>query len=305
LAVPDAHLQQEWKHHLRSAIHPAIFALAYKLADTVAASITLDPRFRSELLLAVPKIIQAVLSAACDFFTWKLACSLYGADSTEAFCTVILTILSPWQWFCSTRTFSNCLETTFTIVAFYYWPWHWTLVNETEAGRVSSNETSKGPSTDITSMRRALLCAALAVVLRPTNILVWIILASFALFSGRNGTYGRLLTLTSQVFLCGGAILLLSAVVDRIFHSAWVFPPLNFFRVNILQSIAGFYGNNDWHYYLSQGYPLLLTTALPFTLIGMWKLLRRGKPGTASLSNSAGTVLRQLAWVCWSRRRFR
>jgi hypothetical protein len=34
-----------------------------------------------------------------------------------------MTIASPWQWFCSTRTFSNCLETTLTIAALYFWPW--------------------------------------------------------------------------------------------------------------------------------------------------------------------------------------
>jgi GPI mannosyltransferase 3 len=34
-----------------------------------------------------------------------------------------MTVLSPWQWYCSTRTFSNSLETTLTIAALCYWPW--------------------------------------------------------------------------------------------------------------------------------------------------------------------------------------
>lgn len=34
-----------------------------------------------------------------------------------------------------------------------------------------------------------------------------------------------------------------------------------------------FYGRNDWHYYLSQGYPLLLTTFLPFGLVGVYQSL--------------------------------
>ena len=34
---------------------------------------------------------------------------------------------SPWQWFCSTRTLSNCVETTYTVVALESWPWRWTL----------------------------------------------------------------------------------------------------------------------------------------------------------------------------------
>lgn len=34
-----------------------------------------------------------------------------------------MTVFSPWQWYCSTRTFSNSLETTLTIAALSYWPW--------------------------------------------------------------------------------------------------------------------------------------------------------------------------------------
>ena len=34
-----------------------------------------------------------------------------------------MTVLNPWQWYCSTRTFSNSVETTLTVAALYYWPW--------------------------------------------------------------------------------------------------------------------------------------------------------------------------------------
>ncbi|MBE3043647.1 hypothetical protein IMZ48_13970 [Candidatus Bathyarchaeota archaeon] len=34
-----------------------------------------------------------------------------------------MTALSPWQWYCSVRTFSNSLETTLTVAALNYWPW--------------------------------------------------------------------------------------------------------------------------------------------------------------------------------------
>jgi len=42
---------------------------------------------------------------------------------------------------------------------------------------------------------------------------------------------------------------------------------------NIAQSLAVFYGRNDWHYYASQGYPLLLTTFLPFGIVGIYQSL--------------------------------
>ena len=66
-------------------------------------------------------------------------------------------------------------------------------------------------------------------------------------------------------------VLFISVVIDRLFYQAWAFPPLKFLLFNVVRSLAVFYGRNDWHYYISQGFPLLLTTALPFTLIGLAK----------------------------------
>jgi GPI mannosyltransferase 3 len=34
-----------------------------------------------------------------------------------------MTVLNPWQWYVSTRTFSNSLETTLTVAAMSYWSW--------------------------------------------------------------------------------------------------------------------------------------------------------------------------------------
>jgi phosphatidylinositol glycan class B len=48
---------------------------------------------------------------------------------------------------------------------------------------------------------------------------------------------------------------------------------LRFLYFNIVQSLAVFYGRNEWHYYLSQGYPLLLTTLCPFGIIGIYQSL--------------------------------
>ena len=49
-----------------------------------------------------------------------------------------MTVCSPWQWFCSTRTLSNCVETTYTIVALEYWPWQWSL--DSEDTEIAGNE---------------------------------------------------------------------------------------------------------------------------------------------------------------------
>jgi phosphatidylinositol glycan class B len=53
---------------------------------------------------------------------------------------------------------------------------------------------------------------------------------------------------------------------------------LKFLQFNLLQSLSHFYGTNDWHYYLSQGLPLLLTTFLPLTLYALYKFLLAPEP---------------------------
>lgn len=246
------------------------------------------------MLLAAPKTLQACFAALGDFYTWKLARFVYGRGSTSATAVLVLTIVSPWQWFTSTRTFSNSLETTLTIIGLYNWPWHW------------SSEVVPDPSTDktqtvdlrtrddglpaqervdeVTRLRKALLCAALATVLRPTNLLIWASLTYFAFvhqFVRLSPTWPERATFLREAVFCGGTVLLLSTLVDRIFYQAWVFPPINFLQVNVIQSLATFYGSNDWHYYISQGYTLLLTTALPFTLIGIYRSFKSSESRTS------------------------
>jgi hypothetical protein len=38
-----------------------------------------------------------------------------------------MTVTSPWQFFFSTRTFSNSIESSLTVIALYYWPWGLTV----------------------------------------------------------------------------------------------------------------------------------------------------------------------------------
>lgn len=96
-------------------------------------------------------------------------------------------------------------------------------------------------------------------------------------------------------FIYRSAVLGLSALIDRLFYGIWTFPVLKFLYVNVAQSIAIFYGHNDWHYYLSQGYPLLLTTALPFGIFGLYRSLR---PDDATPRRRRTSIKFQLATMC-------
>lgn len=62
----------------------------------------------------------------------------------------------------------------------------------------------------------------------------------------------------------------ISALSDRLYFGTWTFPPYQWLNFNITQSLAVFYGTNRWDYYLTEGFPLLLTTYLPFTLLALF-----------------------------------
>ncbi|KPI45516.1 GPI mannosyltransferase 3 [Cyphellophora attinorum] len=311
----------EWREQLRSALHPSLFAVCYVVADRLAGMLSLSGPYRSQLLLAAPKLLQAVIAALGDYYTWRLAESTYGIRSLAPAAALVLTVANPWQWFCSTRTFSNSLETTLTIVALYNWPWHWSTgpgsrdvegVDQQGLRVRKMVSASYGVVDETTRLRRALLAAAFAVVLRPTNVLVWatlvVLMGLRSLRQEGQGTNKKtdepqkplrcgptqreLLVSFREVLLCGSAVLCLSAVVDRLFYQTWTFPAWHFLQVNLFQSIAGFYGNNNWHYYLSQGYPLLLTTALPFALLGMYQSCFGDR--YRNLSSTARFTLRSL-----------
>lgn len=75
----------------------------------------------------------------------------------------------------------------------------------------------------------------------------------------------------------------LSFVLDTAFYATPTFTPLRFLRTNVFQSISLFYGANAWHFYLSQGVPILLATQLPFFLDARQRSARaRTGGGTAN-----------------------
>ncbi len=182
-----------------------------------------------------------------------------------------MVILNPWQWYCSTRTFSNSLETTLTIMALYYWPWPILGGSKEKAAGIL-----RGGSSTRSKLRVSLLLAAVAVVLRPTNLFIWLAILTLTLtrmtLDGPSPLDREaLVVLFGDIALCGSSVLAVSATSDRLYFGFWTFPAYKWLHFNLSHGLAVFYGRNDWHYYLSQGVPLLTTTVLPFALIGLYK----------------------------------
>ena len=84
----NADTQQEWEYQLRSSLHPALFGAAYHAAYRLMSLLDVVPFIKSSVLVALPKIIQSVFAAGSDFYTWKLAEKVFGANSNPAWATV-------------------------------------------------------------------------------------------------------------------------------------------------------------------------------------------------------------------------
>ncbi len=65
-----------------------MFAAVYRFAAQVADLFALDLLSKVNLLLAAPKVTQAVFAALLDCYTWKLAELVYGRGSRTALTTV-------------------------------------------------------------------------------------------------------------------------------------------------------------------------------------------------------------------------
>ncbi|KAK3633648.1 glycosylphosphatidylinositol anchor biosynthesis [Elasticomyces elasticus] len=240
----------EWREHLRSSLHPMLFAAVYRGAAQLCDLLQIAEGSRTVILLAAPKIFQACIAAA----------------------------------------------------ALNYWPWQWSLVTEQSKVEPPPSNTDFDPTkmvrqfksspdqtddavTDPLSLTSApaglyisLSLAAVACILRPTNIIIWTAIAICLL--GRNVDLQKTTTLISSVVLCGGSVLAFTLSLDRAYYGEWVFPPFKFLYFNIVQAVSGFYGHNRVDYYFTEGLPLLLTTTLPFATIGLWQSLRPGMDRT-------------------------
>ncbi|KAI6899856.1 glycosyltransferase family 22 protein [Hortaea werneckii] len=272
----------EWREGLRSSLHPVLFALFYKGADLASNILSLGPTDRADVLIRTPSLLQSAIAAAIDFFTWRLAHRIYGRHSRIAHATLLLTAVSPWQWFCSVRTFSNSLETALTVFALYCWQWEW----YSGLDEKKSDSWSSGSST--MNLNVSLFAAAFACILRPTNVLVWMVL-TVMLF--RYDT-SKIQTLAVRAVACGIIVLIVSLIADTAFYGKLTFPPLNFLQFNVVQSLSTFYGVNRPDYYFTEALALMLTTALPFAAIGLWEGLKR--PAAKDTEEDRACQLRHL-----------
>ena len=257
LVYKFGYLTWEWRYGLRCIFHPLIFATGFRFMQVLGLD-TVGMR------LILPKIMQGTFAAFGDFWTYKLARRLFGRESGHwaLFCSVA----SAWNFYVLPRTFSNSLETILTAGAFYYWPW--------------SAKSKKDENLLI-----ALTLAGVACSLRITNFLLWLILGINYLFRGYPISSTIIMDATIVAVPIAGAMVLL----DSHFYGTLSFTAIKFLQFNIVESLSSFYGRNPWHYYLTQGLPLLTNTMLPFTFLGLYQF-----------RNTSPSVLVFIVVLCYS-----
>ena len=85
---------------LRSSIHPALFASFYYVAARIAALCHVSTPVEADILLATPKVVQALIAASCDFSSWKLARQLYGSRSSVPAAVVSFSQMQVYMCIC-------------------------------------------------------------------------------------------------------------------------------------------------------------------------------------------------------------
>ncbi|TPX42284.1 hypothetical protein SeMB42_g05200 [Synchytrium endobioticum] len=159
-------------------------------------------------------------------------------DQRTAYWT-LFNMVTSWFWFyAGVRTYSNSMEAVLTWIGLYYWPW--------------SNSPARP-----TSITKALILAALACVIRPPGIIFWSFLGWDLL---RRSTSKSQLVL--QAATIGGCILGLNTILDYWFYKKWTCTFYNFLRLNVVEGVSSYYGTHPWHWYATQGIPVVMGTHL-------------------------------------------
>ncbi|EPQ03932.1 GPI mannosyltransferase 3, partial [Myotis brandtii] len=235
------YLTWEWTERLRGYTYPLIFASMYKILHLLGNDSV-------QLLIWIPRLAQALLSAIADLKLYSLMKQL---ENQQVARWVFFCQLCSWfTWYCCTRTLTNTMETVLTVIALFYYPLE---------GSKSMN-----------SVKYSSL-VALAFIIRPTAVIPWIPLLFRHFWQAQ-----RKLDLILHQFLPVGFVTLSwSLIIDRIFFGQWTLVQYNFLKFNVLQNLGTFYGSHPWHWYVSQGFPVVLGPHLPFFIHGCFLAPKR------------------------------
>lgn len=272
------HLTWEWltAHPVRSIVYPAINVPIFWILKVTGLA---ESKSIGEwLLIACPKVVHGCLAALTDIYVGEVARVALGHDYVSSAHFISLTSL--FHALALSRSLSNSLETSLSTIAFAYYPWD------------ASTQLSPQLIFNRTRLRKMIAFSALACMIRPTNAVIWAFLYA-NLFWAIHRHQRAFLMIARDITSAGLLASIVLVLMDSLYFGRLTITPLNFLRAN-LSSVSLFYGANPWHYYITQAIPILLTTALPFTLHGIWISMRTK---SARENNSLKIMLVTVLWT--------
>ncbi|KAI0780644.1 glycosyltransferase family 22 protein [Trametes elegans] len=240
---------------IRSIIYPALNVPVYWLLKILALDRT-SALVGAYCVIWGPKLLHGALAACTDIWLARLTRRVLGERYVGA--ALFFSLTSLFHGLSLSRSISNSAETSLTTIALSYFPWDMDTARWRE-------ET-----------RKALLFAALACTIRPTNAVLWIFMFAWLLWTLRKRT-GDVIFVAATAFAIGSLIALVIVALDTLYYGELTLTPVNFLLTNA-SSVSLFYGRSPWHYYLSQAVPILTTTALPWVLDGAYLATRPAAP---------------------------
>ncbi len=150
------------------------------------------------------------------------------------------------------RTISNSMEAALAAVALYYWPIH----------------VGHGRPFDCKRFTLAITLVGLCCLVRLSAVTHWIFPAAYLMLCAPWLDKLRISGITAAV---GIIIVTLGTLVDTYFYGSnkWVLTWWNFYVENVSKNGSRWFGVMPWHFYLSQGLPLMAFTMLPLIIVGI------------------------------------
>lgn len=286
LVFGTGYVTWEWKQHLRSAIHPLIYAGGYWVAK-------MGPlRCQTGLVLALPRIIGAIIATVGELALYRLSLRVSGGRHQVSNRVLVLSLLSPFNAYFITRSFSNGFEMVITTVGLGFWPW-----GDDGEVRVRQPQNGAGPNhtQNRTQSDRDVLIAAgfgfVSILVRPSNALVWVY-PGLQLVWNRRHRRVPLLRLLGKLIMVFIVINGINVGLDYVLYQQITFPFYNFLEFNVMKNLSVFYGTAPWHFYLFQAIPLLLMAYLPTFVISMFsETLAISTPALKTLKIIIGIVV--------------
>ncbi|XP_014230783.1 GPI mannosyltransferase 3 isoform X1 [Trichogramma pretiosum] len=193
------------------------------------------------VVIYLPRVFQALLSAYAEykFYTWT------GSK------LALFNLWINWYWYyCATRTLINTFEACLTIIALAEFPW------KTNPRKCSKFLWIVG-----------FLCFA-----RPTAIVIWLPLCVTHFY--KNFSKSILI----RYFFIGLFYLILSTTIDMLCYGYFVFTPLEFLKINVLNNISEQYGKMSHFWYFTSGLPVLLGVNYFLLAFALMRIIEKHAP---------------------------